>query len=307
MTTQALYLKEHEGILQNPMDSTSTPSALWWAAGYGSQPFQPKPSAGERTGQGMDHCVNKGSAIQFTISCADSKYSGDPLKSQAGLPCTHFELGFTQPMVCAKYQYADPCYGIISTHGPQMQGRVMLPLDLAANDVPIFVNPKQYHSIMKSRERRAKAELKKKTTRVRKPYMHESRHLHAMRRPRGSGGRFLNTKNLSSRKGEVDPRINPKGHQLSQPTGSKSLDVLQSDSGTMNSLGEANGSVTSLLGSTEVTSHTYAQEVVGRSPMNRLYPPLNFLPVSGGVDTGHNVLMPSTWVVAADNCYSLKF
>lgn len=53
----------------------------------------------------------------------------------------------------------------------------MLPLDLGTNDVPIFVNPKQYHAIMKSRERRAKAELKKKTTLVRKVRLRTSMRL----------------------------------------------------------------------------------------------------------------------------------
>lgn len=32
------------------------------------------------------------------------------------------------------------------------------------------------------------------------PYLHESRHLHALKRARGSGGRFLNTKQLQESK-----------------------------------------------------------------------------------------------------------
>ncbi|KAJ2913235.1 hypothetical protein MD484_g7158, partial [Candolleomyces efflorescens] len=72
------------------------------------------------------------------------------------------------------------------------------------DDEPLYVNAKQYFRILKRRVARSRLDEVHRLSRQRKPYLHESRHKHAMRRPRGPGGRFLTAEEIAAQKRAAD-------------------------------------------------------------------------------------------------------
>lgn len=324
MTMHTVYLKEHEGIVQNPTGQLSSGAVPWWG-GIGSQSAYAE-SFGQFKSSSMEHPTSggqptstkhaeqptelgleKGNTTQFAIfpvsHSGDCKTSANmPMKSAPSEYRGCIELGFGQPVICAKYPYGDQCYGLFSTYGAQIPGRIMLPLNLTTDDGPIYVNAKQYHGIIRRRLSRAKAESKNKLLRARKPYLHLSRHLHAKRRPRGCGGRFLNTKTSNGDKGGTETE-KPQHGRLCQPAESQDSEVLQSDSGNLKSPKRANGKRSNLSGS-EVTS-MFSRGDLSLFAFNHTLPSVHSL--SDVMNTGHGMSIPSSkWIAAADNCCHLK-
>ncbi|KAK7396778.1 hypothetical protein VNO78_17936 [Psophocarpus tetragonolobus] len=320
MAMQTVYCKEHEGNAHNFMGSlSSAASAPWWSA-FGSQSVhgescaQTKPfslelpncldqlASGKPSARGAEQVLGKGHTTQFTIFPDDCKLAEDAQKLQTSISLqssltdshSRFEIGFSQPMICTKYPYTDQFYGLFSTYAPQISGRIMLPLNMTSDDGPIYVNAKQYHGIIRRRQSRAKAVLGHKLTKRRKPYMHESRHLHAMRRPRGCGGRFLNTRNSGSGNGRSGSEVKRTVYEQLHSGGSQSSELLQSEVGTLNSSKDTNGSSPNICGS-EVTS-MYSRGGLDSFSLNHL----------GSAVHSLADMIPPKWVAAAGNCCNLK-
>uniref|UniRef100_A0A0D6QWS4 Nuclear transcription factor Y subunit n=1 Tax=Araucaria cunninghamii TaxID=56994 RepID=A0A0D6QWS4_ARACU len=239
---------------------------------------------------------------------------------------TQLELGHS--IARTAYPCSDPCYGsILATYGAQavihphmiglQQARIPLPSD-ALKDELVFVNAKQYHGILRRRKSRAKAEIENKVPRVRKQYLHESRHRHAMRRPRGCGGRFLNTKKLEELQGNAENGKLSEG-QHEQSLSSSGSETLNSENGNTSSAQEAQGNsafsgseVTSLSqSSTDGTSYQYSQGSVtylNHHPSSQ-FQLLEFPPFSDGSDevvSGHGVGYPTKWIAAESCCGPMK-
>lgn len=83
---------------------------------------------------------------------------------------------------------------------PSFQHHISEALEGSVDDEPLYVNAKQYFRILKRRVARARLDEVHRLSRQRKPYLHESRHKHAMRRPRGPGGRFLTAEEIAAQK-----------------------------------------------------------------------------------------------------------
>ncbi|XP_014756906.1 nuclear transcription factor Y subunit A-4 isoform X2 [Brachypodium distachyon] len=185
-------------------------------------------------------------------------------------------IDYGHPITRISYPYSDSNPGLWAAYGSramfhtQIAGggtstntRVPLPLELA-EDEPIFVNPKQYHGILRRRQLRAKLEAQNKLIKNKKPYLHESRHRHAMKRARGSGGRFLNSKELQQQQQQQSCTVSTNA----------TADGANSSGSTHLRLGSGSAGDRTTLSSKTVASQENSKRVAAPAPAFTMTPML---------------------------------
>ncbi|CAH9098480.1 unnamed protein product [Cuscuta europaea] len=133
-------------------------------------------TATRRTTSQDQSCVSSGSeeshVKQLAAPIKPMFFIGNPDFSVSPSQCE-----MSQSAIHSQYNYSDPYYsGLFPAYGPQpfpqMVGaapaRVPLPIDVAADDGPIYVNAKQYHGILRRRQIRAKLEAQNKLVKNRR-------------------------------------------------------------------------------------------------------------------------------------------
>lgn len=173
-----------------------------------------------------------------------------PPQQQVGMPQT--TLPPTIPHTQSLAPPPPPMQTIHSTiHPPPapMQTTVPPPIPpmapqqppMPTDETPLYVNAKQFHRIIKRRTARALLEEQLRRTQGnngangkagRRPYLHESRHNHAMRRPRGPGGRFLTAEEVAARDkngdGETKERTGSADRETASDSGSSKRKMSES-------------------------------------------------------------------------------